>query len=314
MSNKLKVLVVGANGMVGTAVSEKLLKSSKVDELTSSTREDTDLFSFKQTEELINKERPDVLIIAAAKVGGILYNNTKRTEFILENLKININLLEATIKFPEIKIINLGSSCIYPLDAKNPISENEFMNGKLEPTNSPYAMAKLTAIELGRSLNIQHGHKIINLMPTNLYGPNDYFHESNGHVIPSLIHKMHNAKINERTTFEIWGSGSPMREFLYVSELADCIEHLIDLDTNIDLLNVGSGQEVTIKELAQKIKDTIGFEGELKFDSTMPDGNPRKLLDSSLINELGWKSKIDLNEGLAKTYKWYIENEDTLRS
>ena len=314
MSNKLKVLVVGANGMVGTAVSEKLLKSSKVYELTSSTREDTDLFSFKQTEELINKERPDVLIIAAAKVGGILYNNTKRTEFILENLKININLLEATIKFPEIKIINLGSSCIYPLDAKNPISENEFMNGKLEPTNSPYAMAKLTAIELGRSLNIQHGHKIINLMPTNLYGPNDYFHESNGHVIPSLIHKMHNAKINEKTTFEIWGSGSPMREFLYVSELADCIEHLIDLDTNIDLLNVGSGQEVTIKELAQKIKDTIGFEGELKFDSTMPDGNPRKLLDSSLINELGWKSKIDLNEGLAKTYKWYIENEDTLRS
>ena len=314
MSNKLKVLVVGANGMVGTAVSEKLLKSSKVDKLTSSTREDADLFSFKQTEELINKERPDVLIIAAAKVGGILYNNTKRTEFILENLKININLLEATIKFPEIKIINLGSSCIYPLDAKNPISENEFMNGKLEPTNSPYAMAKLTAIELGRSLNIQHGHKIINLMPTNLYGPNDYFHESNGHVIPSLIHKMHNAKINEKTTFEIWGSGSPMREFLYVSELADCIEHLIDLDTNIDLLNVGSGQEVTIKELAQKIKDTIGFEGELKFDSTMPDGNPRKLLDSSLINELGWKSKIDLNEGLAKTYKWYIENEDTLRS
>ena len=314
MSNKLKVLVVGANGMVGTAVSEKLLKSSKVDKLTSSTREDTDLFSFKQTEELINKERPDVLIIAAAKVGGILYNNTKRTEFILENLKININLLEATIKFPEIKIINLGSSCIYPLDAKNPISENEFMNGKLEPTNSPYAMAKLTAIELGRSLNIQHGHKVINLMPTNLYGPNDYFHESNGHVIPSLIHKMHNAKINEKTTFEIWGSGSPMREFLYVSELADCIEHLIDLDTNIDLLNVGSGQEVTIKELAQKIKDTIGFEGELKFDSTMPDGNPRKLLDSTLINELGWKSKIDLNEGLAKTYKWYIENEDTLRS
>ena len=314
MSNKLKVLVVGANGMVGTAVSEKLLKSNKVKELTSSTREDTDLFSYKQTEELINKERPDVLIIAAAKVGGIFYNNTKRTEFILENLKININLLEATIKFPEIKIINLGSSCIYPLEAKNPISENEFMNGKLEPTNSPYAMAKLTAIELGRSLNIQHGHKIINLMPTNLYGPNDYFHESNGHVIPSLIHKMHNAKINEKTTFEIWGSGSPMREFLYVSELADCIEHLIDLDTNIDLLNVGSGQEVTIKELAQKIKDTIGFEGELKFDSTMPDGNPRKLLDSSLINELGWKSKIDLNEGLAKTYKWYIENEDTLRS
>ena len=314
MSNKLKVLVVGANGMVGTAVSKRLLKSNKVIELTSSTREDTDLFSFKQTEELINKERPDVLIIAAAKVGGIFYNNTKRTEFILENLKININLLESTIKFPEIRIINLGSSCIYPLEAENPISENEFMNGKLEPTNSPYAMAKLTAIELGRSLSIQHGHKIINLMPTNLYGPNDYFHESNGHVIPSLIHKMHNAKMSEKSTFNIWGSGSPKREFLYVSELADCIEHLIDLDTNIDLLNVGSGQEVTIKELAQKIKEAIGFKGELQFDNTMPDGNPRKLLDSSLINELGWKSKIDLNEGIAKTYEWYLDNEDKIRS
>jgi len=314
MSNKLKVLVVGANGMVGTAVSKRLLKSNKVIELTSSTREDTDLFSFKQTEELINKERPDVLIIAAAKVGGIFYNNTKRTEFILENLKININLLESTIKFPEIRIINLGSSCIYPLEAENPISENEFMNGKLEPTNSPYAMAKLTAIELGRSLSIQHGHKIINLMPTNLYGPNDYFHESNGHVIPSLIHKICNAKMSEKSTFNIWGSGSPKREFLYVSELADCIEHLIDLDTNIDLLNVGSGQEVTIKELAQKIKEAIGFKGELQFDNTMPDGNPRKLLDSSLINELGWKSKIDLNEGIAKTYEWYLDNEDKIRS
>ena len=153
----------------------------------------------------------------------------------------------------------------------------------------------------------QYNKNFLSLVSTNLYGPNDYFHESNGHVIPSLIHKMHNAKINEKTTFEIWGSGSPMREFLYVSELADCIEHLIDLDTNIDLLNVGSGQEVTIKELAQKIKDTIGFEGELKFDSSMPDGNPRKLLDSSLINELGWESKIDLDEGLAKTYEWYLD-------
>ena len=310
----MKVIVFGSNGLVGSSISRILENSAKVDQIIKSNRSELDLFKKDDVEEFVKDHQPDVIINAAAKVGGIHANNTKRTEFILENLKINMNVLESCLEMPEIKIINLGSSCIYPLNAKNPISESEFMNGKLEPTNSPYAMAKLTAIELGRSLNIQHGHKIINLMPTNLYGPNDYFHESNGHVIPSLIHKMHNAKINEKTTFEIWGSGSPMREFLYVSELADCIEHLIDLDTNIDLLNVGSGQEVTIKELAQKIKDTIGFEGELKFDSTMPDGNPRKLLDSSLINELGWKSKIDLNEGLAKTYKWYIENEDTLRS
>ena len=178
MTNKLNVLVVGANGMVGSSVAKKLSNSSKVKNLITSTREDTDLFSSEQTKQLIEGNKPDVLIIAAAKVGGILYNNTNRTEFILENLKININLLESCLNFPKIKIINLGSSCIYPLEANNPINENEFMNGKLEPTNSPYAMAKLTAIELGRALSQQHGHTVINLMPTNLYGPNDFFHEN----------------------------------------------------------------------------------------------------------------------------------------
>ena len=308
MSNKLKVLVVGANGMVGTAVSEKLLKSNKVEELTSSTREDTDLFSYKQTEELINKERPDVLIIAAAKVGGIFYNNTKRTEFILENLKININVLESCIPHPHIKVINLGSSCIYPLNASNPISEDSFMDGKLAPTNSPYAMAKLSGIELGRSLKAQFGHKVINLMPTNLYGPNDNFSETDSHVIPGLIKRMHTAKNNKEKEFKIWGSGKPLREFLYVEDLSKAISLLIEKDTDEDILNVGSGQEVSIKELAMKIKNVIGFQGDLKFDKTKPDGNPRKLLDSSKINRLGWFSEVTLDDGLIKTYEWFLKN------
>tara|TARA_B100001996_G_scaffold367127_1_gene338476 strand:+ start:866 stop:1810 length:945 start_codon:yes stop_codon:yes gene_type:complete len=314
MTKKLNVLVVGANGMVGSSVANKLSSSKKVQNLITSTREDTDLFSSEQTKKLIEENKPDVLIIAAAKVGGILYNNTNRTEFILENLKININLLESCLNFPNIKIINLGSSCIYPLEADNPISENEFMNGKLEPTNSPYAMAKLTAIELGRALSQQHGHSVVNLMPTNLYGPNDFFHENKGHVIPSLLHRMYIAKTKNEKEFSIWGSGKPKREFLYVDELSDCINFLLDKETDNDLYNVGSGQEVTIEELSYQIKSVIKYEGNLIFDTSMPDGNPRKLLDSSLINELGWESKINLSAGLNKTYKWYLDNLDKIRN
>lgn len=313
MSKKLNVLVVGSNGMVGSSIVRKLSNSEKVDNVTSSTRKDTDLFSFKETKKLIESSSPDVLINAAAKVGGILYNNTKRTEFILENLKINMNLLESCIDQPKIKIINLGSSCIYPLNAENPIKESEFMNGQLEPTNSPYAMAKLSSIELGRALNIQYGNSVINLMPTNLYGPNDFFHPEKGHVIPSLLFKMHKAKINKDQSFSIWGSGSPKREFLFVDELAECIEFLIDKESKQDLYNVGSGEEVTIKELALKIKNVINFEGELEFDSSMPDGNPRKLLDSSSINNFGWKSKLSLDEGLEITYKWFLDNSNSIR-
>ena len=314
MSGKLDVLVVGSKGMVGSSIVRKLADSQKVGNLFNSSRKDTNLFLLDETRHLIESKKPDVLIIAAAKVGGILANNTNRTEFILENLKINMNLLESCIDFPNMKIINLGSSCIYPLDAENPINENEFMNGKLEPTNSPYAMAKLTSIEIGRALSSQFGHKVINLMPTNLYGPNDFFHETRGHVIPSLLYKMHNAKENNDQTFSIWGSGKPKREFLYVDELSDSIEFLLDEDTNEDLLNIGSGQEVTIKTLAQKIQQVTEYQGELLFDNNMPDGNPRKLLDSSLINSLGWKSKVELDEGLYKTYQWFLNNIHEIRT
>jgi len=226
----------------------------------------------------------------------------------LENLKININVLEACIKFPSIFIINLGSSCIYPLDARNPINEESIMTGALEPTNSPYAMAKLTAIELASSLNVQYGHKILNLMPTNLYGPGDNFSELDSHVIPGLIFRMHKAKIDNQDNFHIWGTGKPLREFLHVDDLSRAIEFLINNQPDDSILNIGSGYEISISDLAEKIKEVLEFEGNLVFDSSMPDGNPRKLLDSSKIKSLGWESKTTLHDGLKTTYDWYLKN------
>ena len=304
----MKVLLFGSNGLVGSSLGRKLKTSNKVSKLVLSTRKDTDLFNFESTKKKIINENPDVIIIAAAKVGGIYANNTNRVEFLTENLKINLNILESSTYIKNIKIINLGSSCIYPLNAENPINENALLSGKLEPTNSPYAMAKLTAIELGDALTKQYGYEVLNLMPTNLYGPNDNFDELSSHVIPGLIARMHNAKLNKENSFSIWGSGTPKREFLYVDDLSDCIEFLMDKNLKDNLLNVGSGHEVTILELANLIKDTIGFEGEITFDSTKPDGNPRKLLDSTLINNLGWNAKTNLKEGLALTYDYYVKN------
>ena len=297
---------------MGSSLSKHLVNNNNLEVIRSS-REDTNLFDYKSTKKLISESSPDIIVNAAAKVGGIYANNTKRTEFLLENLKININILESCIDQPSIKIINLGSSCIYPLYAKNPINEDEYMNGALEPTNSPYAMAKLTSIELGRSLKIQYGHKIVNLMPTNLYGPNDNFSKENSHVIPGLISRMHDAKINNEEVFKIWGTGKPLREFLFVNDLSDAINFIITNDIENDLINIGSGEEISINELAIKISKTLNFSGELIFDDSKPDGNPRKLLDSTLINSLGWKSKTSLDEGLNQTYEWFINNFDNIK-
>ena len=303
----IKVLIFGSNGLVGKSLNNVLDKNKEIT-IIPSTRDDTNLFSYEETSNKINVTNPDVIINAAARVGGIFANNSKRTEFILENLKININILESIIDKPNIKVINLGSSCIYPLNAKNPIKESSFMDGQLEPTNSPYAMAKLTSIELGRSIATQHGHKIINLMPTNLYGPNDFFDDKDSHVIPGLISRMHKAKISDQKQFNVWGDGSPLREFLYVDDLSEAILFIIENDIDIDLLNIGSGVEISISNLSNLIKDIIEFKGVIHFDTTMPNGNPRKLLDSSKINDLGWTSKTSLEEGISKTYKWYLEN------
>lgn len=304
----MKVLVFGSKGLVGSSICTRLNLSKKVSKVIPSSREDTNLFSFEETLKTVLREKPDVIIIAAAKVGGIYANNTNRFEFISENLKINLNILESSTHLDSVKIINLGSSCIYPLDAANPIKESSLLTGKLEPTNSPYAMAKLSAIELGDAISKQYNHDVLNLMPTNLYGPNDNFDDLTSHVIPGLISRMHNAKQNNEKSFSIWGSGKPKREFLFVDDLADCIEFLLDKDTNNNLLNVGSGEEISIYNLAKKIKNVIKYDGDLIFDKNKPDGNPRKLLDSNLINTLGWKAKTSLDEGLEITYNYFRNN------
>ena len=309
----MKVIVFGSNGLVGSSISRVLETSNKVDELIKSNRLELDLFKSDDVQQFVKDQKPNVIINAAAKVGGIHANNTKRTEFILENLKINMNILESCLQIPNIKIINLGSSCIYPLNAKNPISESEFMNGKLEPTNSPYAMAKLSAIEIGRSMSKQFGHQILNLMPTNLYGPNDYFSDLDSHVIPALIHRMQKTIENGEKKFKVWGSGSPLREFLYVDDLSNFINFIIDKEIKDDLINVGSGQEISIKDLAMLIKELMNFKGNIIFDSSKPDGNPRKLLDSSLLSKLGWNEFTDLKSGLESTIQWYKSNLESNR-
>jgi len=301
-----KIIVFGSKGLVGTSVT-KIFSEAGYDIFPSS-RKDTDLFKIDQVKNLIEEFKPNLIINAAAKVGGIYANDTLRTEFLIENLKINTNILEACIPNTNIEIINLGSSCIYPLDAKNPIAESSIMSGVLEPTNSPYAMAKLTAIELGRSLSIQYGHKVTNLMPTNLYGPHDNFDEISSHVIPGLISRMHKSKLKKDKEFSIWGTGKPLREFLFVDDLAYAIKFIVENNIETDLINVGSNEEVSILELAKEIKSVVGFEGELIFDSTKPDGNPRKLLDSTLLNSKGWNAKTNLSDGLEITYNWFKEN------
>ena len=304
----MNILIFGSNGLVGSSLVRKFQLQHKEINLITSTRDDTDLFSLEQTKKKINDSKPDIVIIAAAKVGGIYANNTQRFNFIIDNLKISMNIFESLVEFNDTKIINIGSSCIYPLSADNPINENSLMSGKLEPTNSPYSMAKLSSLEISRTMRDQFGHKILNLMPTNLYGPNDKFEEFNSHVIPGLIFKMHRAKINKSKEVEIWGSGKPLREFMHVDDLSSAIEFLIRNEISNDILNVGSNEVVSIKELSKLIQKVIGFKGNLVFNQEYPDGNPKKLLDSTQINNLGWKSNISLEDGISNTYSWYVDN------
>ena len=304
----MNILIFGSNGLVGSSLVRKFQLQDKEINLITSTRNDTDLFSLEQTKKKINDSKPDIVIIAAAKVGGIYANNTQRFNFIIDNLKISMNIFESLVEFNDTKIINIGSSCIYPLSADNPINENSLMSGKLEPTNSPYSMAKLSSLEISRTMRDQFGHKILNLMPTNLYGPNDKFEEFNSHVIPGLIFKMHRAKINKSKEVEIWGSGKPLREFMHVDDLSSAIEFLIRNEISNDILNVGSNEVVSIKELSKLIQKVVGFKGNLVFNEEYPDGNPKKLLDSTQINNLGWKSSISLEDGISNTYSWYVNN------
>lgn len=303
----MRILLFGSQGMVGSSV-VRILSANQNFEIIKSNRDKNNLFDFESTQRLIEETSPDYIINAAARVGGIHANNENRFEFITENLKINMNILESCKNNANIKIINLGSSCIYPLEAKNPLKEDYIMTGKLEPTNSPYAMAKLSAIEIGDAMRKQFGHTIINLMPTNLYGPCDNFSETESHVIPGLIYRMHKAKMLKNKSFEIWGSGNPLREFLYVDDLSKAIELIINKNITDPILNIGSSKEISILELAKIVKKSVNFQGELAFDKEMPDGNPRKLLDSSKILSYGWKPEIELEKGIKNSYDWYLKN------
>ena len=303
----MRILLFGSQGMVGSSV-VRILSANQNFEIIKSNRDKNNLFDFQSTQRLVEETNPDYIINAAARVGGIHANNENRFEFITENLKINMNILESCKNNANIKIINLGSSCIYPLEAKNPLKEDYIMTGKLEPTNSPYAMAKLSAIEIGDAMRKQFGHTIINLMPTNLYGPCDNFSETESHVIPGLIYRMHKAKMLKNKSFEIWGSGNPLREFLYVDDLSKAIELIINKNITDPILNIGSSKEISILELAKIVKKSVNFQGELAFDKEMPDGNPRKLLDSSKILSYGWKPEIELEKGIKNSYDWYLKN------
>lgn len=312
--NKLKVYVAGHSGMVGSAITKILKKKHNVN-LVTRTHKELDLLKQKNVEAFFKKEKPDQVYIAAAKVGGIYGNIIYPAEFIYENLMIETNIIHSAFLNGVKKILFLGSSCIYPKYAKKPIKENSLLTGFLEPTNEPYAIAKIAGIKLCESYNRQYGKShdldFRSVMPTNLYGPGDNYHSLNSHVIPSLIKRFHEAKIFKKKSVAIWGTGKPKREFLYVDDMARACIYIMNLSKKIykkkthtmcSHINVGSNKEFTIKKLAQIIKKIVDYKGQIIFDKTKPDGNPQKLMDSGLVNKLGWKHKVELEKGIAKTY------------
>ncbi len=278
------------------------------------------LINQSEADDFFEDENPEIVIMAAAKVGGILANNTYRADFIYDNLMIEANVINAAYKNKVEKLIFLGSSCIYPKMASQPLKEESLLSGYLEVTNEPYAIAKIAGIKLCENFYRQYGCNFYSVMPTNLYGPHDNFNLETSHVLPAFIRKFHEAKINNHESVTIWGSGKPMREFLYVEDLADAILFLMkNIDANdlyekdISHLNIGSGKDITIDDLAKLIAEIVGFEGKIIHDATKPDGTPRKLMDVSRINQLGWKYKTELREGLIKTYKWFNDNMEIRR-
>ena len=321
---KTRIFVAGHNGMVGSSIVRFLKKKNDVDIIIKD-RHELNLLNQNKVQNFFKNHRIDQVYLAAAKVGGIYANNTFPANFIYENLMIQSNVIHSSFLNGVKKLLFLGSSCIYPKNANQPMSEEELLSGKLEPTNEPYAIAKIVGIKMCESYNRQfgqsHGIDYRCVMPANLYGPGDNYHPENSHVIPSLIDRFHKAKINHLEEVIIWGTGTPKREFLYVDDLAKACVHIMNIKKEIisdyilpycSYINIGSGTELTIKELAETIKEVVGYDGKINFDSTKPDGVQRKLLDSKLINKLGFKSKINLKDGLIKSYQSYLRiNENS---
>jgi GDP-L-fucose synthase len=318
---KKRIFIAGHNGMVGSAIIRQLSKYDSI-ELITCAREELDLTNQQAVLEFFKTEKIDQVYLAAAKVGGILANNTYPADFIYQNLMIQCNIINSAHLANIQQLLFLGSSCIYPKLAEQPMQEKTLLTGTLEETNEPYAIAKIAGIKLCESYNRQYGRDYRSVMPTNLYGPNDNFHPENSHVIPALIRRFHEAKLNDDAQVIAWGSGKPMREFLYVDDMAAASIHVMNLnkvgyDTNtqpmLSHINVGTGVDCTIRELVQTVAKVIGFKGGIKFDATKPDGAPRKLMNVDRLKLLGWEYTVELEQGLKESYKWFLDNKNEFR-
>lgn len=321
-SSRPKIYVAGHRGMVGAAICRRLRQQNIEADLVVRTHAELDLIDQAAVDRFFAEERPNQVYLAAAKVGGIWANNEYPAEFIFQNLMIEANIIAAAHRHGAERLLFLGSSCIYPKLAAQPMGEDALLTGTLEPTNEPYAIAKIAGIKLCESYNRQYGTDFRSVMPTNLYGPGDNFDLEKSHVIPALIRKFHEAKEKDLAAVDVWGTGTPRREFLHVDDMAAACVFVMQLDHEVyarhtqpmlSHINVGTGEDVTIRELAETVRDVVGFAGEIRFDATKPDGTPRKLLDVSRLKALGWEAGIGLREGLAGTYGWVLEHRDTLR-
>lgn len=305
-----KIFVAGHRGLVGSAIVRRLARENC--EILTATRSDVDLRDQSAVRSWFANNRPDSVFLAAAKVGGILANSKHPADFIYDNLMIEANIIEAAHRNDVEKLLFLGSSCIYPKFAEQPIAEDSLLTGPLEPTNEWYAVAKIAGIKLCEAYRVQHGRDFISAMPTNLYGPGDNFDLTSSHVLPALIRKAHEAKIEGASEIMIWGTGSPRREFLYVDDLADACVHLMKNYSDLQHVNVGSGEDIPIYELTRLVCDVVGFKGEIVKDATKPDGTPRKLMSADKLRALGWKPETSLRDGIASTYDWYVANLPSL--
>jgi GDP-L-fucose synthase len=305
MNKDSKIYVAGHNGMVGSAIVRRL-KDLGYNKIITKSKKELDLTNQFQVNQFFHFERPEYVFLAAAKVGGIKANDQFRGDFIYQNIMIQSNVIKASHDTGVKKLLFLGSSCIYPKHCPQPIKEEYLLTGLLEPTNDAYAIAKIAGIKMCQDFNKQYGTNFISVMPTNLYGPNDNYDLNNSHVLPALIRKFHEAKIDNKDIVEIWGTGTPKREFLYVDDLADACHYLMLNYNGSDIVNIGTGEDVTIAEVAVGIKNIIGFEGDIYFNTDMPDGTPRKLLDVSKLKNLGWSASTSLVEGIKKTYECYV--------
>ncbi len=312
MNKSDKIYVAGHRGLVGSAIVRNL-KEKGYTNIIGKTHSELDLTNQAAVREFFDKERPDIVVLAAAKVGGINANNTAPADFAYENMQIQCNVIKCAHDYRVKKLLFLGSTCIYPRLAPQPIPEDALLTGPLEQTNEAYAIAKISGMQMCKYFKRQYGDNFISCMPTNLYGPYDNYDLSGSHVMPAMIRKFHDAKINNSPSVELWGTGTPLREFLYVDDMADACVFLLENYEGEQHVNIGTGKEVTIKELAEAVQRTVGYEGEIIWNKDMPDGMPRKLTDVSKLHKLGWTHKVELDEGIRLAYEWFKENVESAR-